>query len=78
VPKGQARAAAEQLARELAAFPQGCMRADRMSAYLGLDSPLEDALAAEFSRGIHVLKTESIAGAQKFAGGAGRHGSFES
>ena len=78
VPRGQARAAAEQLARELAAFPQGCMRADRMSAYLGLDSPLEDALAAEFSRGIHVLKTESIAGAQKFAGGAGRHGSFES
>ncbi len=78
VPKGQARTAAEELAREVAAFPQGCMRADRMSAYLGMDEPLEDALAAEFSRGLHVLQTESLAGAQRFAGGAGRHGSFKS
>ncbi|MBS2030568.1 MAG: crotonase/enoyl-CoA hydratase family protein [Deltaproteobacteria bacterium] len=77
VPKGQARAAAEQLAREVAAFPQGCMRADRMSAYLGMDEPLEDALAMEFSRGVQVLQTESLAGAQRFAGGAGRHGSFK-
>src|SRR5262245_119068 len=32
VPRGQSRAAAEELARSIAAFPQQCMRADRQSA----------------------------------------------
>jgi hypothetical protein len=30
----------------------------------------------EFERGTGVLATEGIAGAQRFAGGAGRHGAF--
>src|SRR5665647_489033 len=33
VPQGYAREAAETLAREIAAFPQACMRADRASVY---------------------------------------------
>jgi enoyl-CoA hydratase len=33
VPKGAARAAAEALARELAALPQICLKSDRLSAY---------------------------------------------
>ncbi|HET9449924.1 MAG TPA: crotonase/enoyl-CoA hydratase family protein, partial [Aggregicoccus sp.] len=33
VPRGASRAAAEELAAQIAAFPQQCMRGDRMSAY---------------------------------------------
>jgi enoyl-CoA hydratase len=77
VPHGQARAAAEALARELAAFPQACMNADRRSAYEQASLPLEAALVQEFQGGIRVLETESLAGARRFAQGAGRHGKFE-
>jgi enoyl-CoA hydratase len=77
VPRGGAREAAEQLARELAAFPQDCMNADRRSAYEQAGLPLEQALLQEFQRGIQVLEKESLAGAKRFADGAGRHGSFE-
>ena len=77
VPKGQAREAAEALAREVAAFPQACMNADRLSAYEQAGRGLEDALRQEFERGARVLASESIAGATRFARGAGRHGKFE-
>jgi enoyl-CoA hydratase len=77
VPRGQARAAAETLARELAAFPQACMNADRRSAYEQASLPLEAALVQEFQGGIRVLESESLAGARRFAQGAGRHGKFE-
>lgn len=74
VPKGNARAAAEQLAHELAALPQGAMRADRTSAYLQHDLDLQTALAQELQLGSHAL-AEAVEGATRFAGGAGRHGS---
>ncbi|WP_224364539.1 crotonase/enoyl-CoA hydratase family protein [Hyalangium versicolor] len=77
VPRGQARQAAEALARELAAFPQACMNADRRSAYEQAALPLEAALRQEFTGGIQVLQSESVPGAQRFAQGAGRHGKFE-
>ena len=77
VPRGGAREAAEQLARELAAFPRDCMNADRRSAYEQAGLPLEQALLQEFQRGIQVLAKESLAGAKRFADGAGRHGTFE-
>jgi enoyl-CoA hydratase len=77
VPRGQARAAAEALARELAAFPQACMNADRRSAYEQASLPLEAALVQEFQGGIQVLESESLAGARRFSQGAGRHGKFE-
>ena len=76
VPRGAAVAAAVALAHELAALPQGCMRSDRLSAYeqWGLGS-LDAALANEFSRGVSVIESgETLAGASRFAGGAGRHG----
>jgi enoyl-CoA hydratase len=76
VPRGGAREAAERLAREIAAFPQACMNADRRSAYEQAGLPLEEALLHEFRGGIQVLESESLAGAKRFAGGAGRHGSF--
>ncbi|HZI09048.1 MAG TPA: crotonase/enoyl-CoA hydratase family protein [Myxococcus sp.] len=77
VPRGNAREAAEALAREIAAFPQACMNADRNSAYAQVGLPLEEALLQEFRGGVQVLEKESLAGAKRFAGGAGRHGTFE-
>ncbi|WP_327371495.1 crotonase/enoyl-CoA hydratase family protein [Streptomyces sp. NBC_01217] len=77
VPPGEARRAAEQLAREIAAFPQLCLRHDRLSArdQHGLSEP--DALAAEYRHGLVPLSAgETQAGADRFGGGAGRHGSF--
>jgi enoyl-CoA hydratase len=77
VPRGGARQAAEALARELASFPQACMNADRRSAYDQAGLSLEAALLQEFQGGVQVLESESLAGATRFARGAGRHGSFE-
>jgi enoyl-CoA hydratase len=76
VAKGQARAAAEDLARQLCAFPQACLKADRASVFAQWDKPLADALRAEFSAGFPVVAAEGQAGAQRFATGAGRHGRF--
>jgi enoyl-CoA hydratase len=76
-PKGSSRAAAEELAREIAQFPQVCMRGDRMSAYEQFDLSFDEAMANEFNHGLAALKEETSAGAKRFAGGAGRHGSFE-
>jgi enoyl-CoA hydratase len=78
VPDGEAQRAAEALAREIAAFPQRCLRSDRRSAYEQWDLPLEDALRRETELGLEVIRSgETRAGAQRFAGGAGRHGSFD-
>ncbi|MFY1824295.1 crotonase/enoyl-CoA hydratase family protein [Myxococcus fulvus] len=77
VPKGHAREAAEALAREVAAFPQACMNADRASAYAQGGLGQEEALRQEFIRGVKVLESESVPGATRFAQGAGRHGKFE-
>jgi enoyl-CoA hydratase len=76
VPAGQALAAARELAAELAAFPQVCLRSDRASVLdqEGLAEPA--ALASEFTHGRQALTSEAIPGAARFAAGAGRHGSF--
>ena len=74
---GHALETAQKLAREIAAFPQGCLRADRASALAQWDLPLPDALAAEGAGGFPIVAAEAIAGAKRFAEGAGRHGSFE-
>ncbi|MBI3270323.1 MAG: crotonase/enoyl-CoA hydratase family protein [Planctomycetes bacterium] len=77
VPRGTAREAAEALARDIARFPQGCLRADRRSAYEQFGLPLADALTNEFRHGSGILLSESLAGARRFAEGAGRHGAFD-
>lgn len=73
---GEARAAAIALAKEIARFPQGCMRADRASAYAGWSRELDAALRAESKRGAPVVALEGVAGAGRFAGGKGRGGDF--
>jgi enoyl-CoA hydratase len=75
-PPGQALAAAQALARRLAAFPQRCMLADRRSAYRQWDLPLADALRMEGAQGAPLVFAEGEAGAARFAAGDGRHGDF--
>jgi len=76
VKAGEARAAAVQLAKEIARFPQICLRADRASAYAGWSMGLDEALKAEARRGAPVISREAIAGAGRFASGKGRGGDF--
>jgi enoyl-CoA hydratase len=76
VPAGEAVAAAQELARQLAALPQACLRGDRASVLGQWGLPEPAALAAEFgaAMGTGVLAAEAVDGAARFAGGAGRHG----
>jgi enoyl-CoA hydratase len=76
VGKGEARAAAEALAGELARLPQAALRGDRLSVYEQWDLSLADALANELAHGAKAL-AEGLGGAQRFAAGAGRHGAPE-
>ena len=76
--KGKAREEAEQLAMEIARFPQNCLRHDRMSAYEQWDLPYDHALRNEFEHGREVLSSgEALNGATRFASGKGRGGRFD-
>lgn len=76
VPSGQARAAAEELARSIAAFPQACVRSDRRSVYAALGMATDEALRSEFAIGQAAL-AELGDGVGRFVAGAGRHGRFD-
>ena len=78
VEKGQAREEAIKLAKQIAAFPQTCMRSDRLSAYEQWDLSWDEATRNEYTMGRQVLDSgEAVAGASRFAAGEGKHGSFE-
>ncbi|MFG2640558.1 enoyl-CoA hydratase [Streptomyces sp. NPDC048370] len=76
VPTGEAHRTAERLAHKFAGFPQLCLRHDRLSVreQHGLSEP--EALAAEYRHGLvpHTAG-ETQTQADRFAAGAGRHGS---
>lgn len=74
--KGEALAHAIALAKDIARFPQLCLRADRASAYAGWSRELDEALRMEGKRGMPVVATEARAGAARFAAGKGRGGDF--
>ena len=75
VAPGQARAAAVALAQQLAALPQTCLRSDRMSALEQWGLTEEEAAVGEARRGRDVVNSgETLEGALRFAGGAGRRG----
>ena len=76
VAKGDSRRAAEELAAQLAAFPQLCMNLDRASVYRQWELPFEHAMRSEFAHGIAAVQAEGRAGAARFAAGAGRSGKF--
>jgi enoyl-CoA hydratase len=74
VPEGRSRAAAEELAHAIAAFPRRCLESDRRSALDSLELPFDQAMANEFRLGAETLESgESAEGARRFAGGEGRH-----
>jgi enoyl-CoA hydratase len=76
VPEGEALAEATTLARQLAAFPQTCLRNDRRSllAQWGLDERVALAVEARLGRDT-IASGETAEGARLFASGSGRHGS---
>lgn len=75
VARGSAREAALELAMQISAFPQECLRADRDNVYDNLHRDLDDALRNEVRRSAPIIEKEAIAGATDFSAGAGRHGS---
>ena len=77
VPHGASLQAAIALAEEIARFPQVCMRGDRASAYEQQGMDLETAIQNELKHGMKALRAEAVAGATRFAAGAGRGGKAE-
>ncbi|MEQ4721313.1 crotonase/enoyl-CoA hydratase family protein [Nonomuraea sp. B19D2] len=75
VPDGTARVRAEELAREIARFPQICLRGDRLSALEQAGLSEEEAMRNELRHGL-VSLPDAVGGAARFAAGAGRHGDF--
>ena len=75
VPEDEARKKAEELAHDIARFPQSCMRADRRSVQSQRGMTLRDALRQEW-RGSKAEVTKGIEGAALFARGKGRGGDF--
>lgn len=75
VGAGRAREKAEELAHEIAAFPQACVRSDLSSAKQQAGLSVRHALVQEWDTSFHVLAAEGIEGAGRFRDGAGRHGS---
>jgi enoyl-CoA hydratase len=78
VAKGDARSAAEALARDIARMPQICLRNDRSSVYEQWDLGYRAAMANEFAHGLKTLQSgESRQGAERFRSGKGRGGRFD-
>jgi len=76
VAHGRALETAHVIARELAEFPQACLREDRASAIEQWGMRPDEAMANEFEHGMRCIE-EAPGGAARFAEGAGRHGSFD-
>jgi len=75
---GQAIDRAVELADQIAAFPQVCLRNDRRSVYDQWSLSEADALRNETRLGLETLKSgETVEGATRFKNGEGRHGAFE-
>ena len=75
VEPGQALAEAQRLAHQIAGFPPGALRADRLSVLNQWSLTLDEAARAEFRGGIDVMASgEAQAGARRFTEGSGRHG----
>ncbi|MFO1114838.1 MAG: crotonase/enoyl-CoA hydratase family protein [Beijerinckiaceae bacterium] len=76
VAAGEALAASVALARQIAAFPQACMRSDRRSALDQWSLDMPTALRQEAFLGDRSLHVDGRDGAARFASGEGRHGKF--
>jgi enoyl-CoA hydratase len=72
---GAALSDARDLAAQLAALPQTCLRQDRLSALEQWSLDEESALDSELDHGLVSLAADALSGAARFAEGDGRHGS---
>lgn len=77
VEEGTALEEALEMARQIAAFPQQCLRADRQSALQQWQLSETEALKAEGAGGYPVVFEEALQGAGRFTAGTGRHGQFD-
>jgi enoyl-CoA hydratase len=78
VPRGESRRAAEELAAQIAQFPQMCLKGDRLSVYEQWDHDHQHAMINEFNHGTATIQTgEARSGASRFVGGKGRGGRFD-
>ncbi|HEX3126650.1 MAG TPA: crotonase/enoyl-CoA hydratase family protein [Thermoanaerobaculia bacterium] len=78
VPPGQALRRALEIAQQIAAFPQLCVKSDRQAVYEGLGNRLEKGLRIEARLGAEVIRSgEPAAGAKAFKKGKGRGGAFQ-
>jgi enoyl-CoA hydratase len=74
---GAALEQAVELGRQLAAFPQTCMRHDRLSAIEQWDLGEPQAIVNEVRHGLVTIASgETLEGAARFNAGTGRHGEF--
>ena len=76
MPAGDALSAARELAHQLAAFPQLAMLSDRASVIRQWDLPETEAIQQEIAGSMPAFKHDFQSGANRFVGGAGRHGRF--
>lgn len=77
-PSGKTLDHAIELAEQISAFPQACMRNDRKSVLDQWSLPLNDAIENETRFGRVTIGTgETVSGAGRFSAGEGRHGEFE-
>jgi enoyl-CoA hydratase len=76
VEPGRALSGAQAMGRQLAAFPQRALRADRRSVLGQWALSWDGAADAEYQSGLDVISSgEAREGARRFAEGSGRHGS---
>jgi enoyl-CoA hydratase len=76
-PNGQALSAALELAKQIASFPQTCVRSDRLAVLDQWGLTEREAMRNELRHGLATFAGgEAAAGAARFAEGAGRHGTF--
>ncbi len=76
VATGTSLAAAQELAAQIAGFPQMALRGDRRSVYDQQGRSRSEALGREFAIGMAAMG-EAREGALRFAAGSGRHGGLD-
>ena len=77
VKSGDTRKEAEEMALEIARFPQSAMLADRRSIIESRGLSVREAMKLEWRNGVDVHAKVYAAGAARFSSGAGRHGDFK-
>ena len=76
VENGKSRDKAEEIAHQIARFPQSCLRADRCSTIRQHGLSVSEGLVQEWNNSLPELSKGGIDGAAQFRNGNGRHGVF--